>query len=950
MKVTFTVNGNALSLDVEPGEVLLDTLRAHGYMGVKSGCRSGNCGTCTVLLDERPVPSCTVLTARVDGRAVTTIEGLGDPEHPHPVQEEFLARGSAQCAYCMQGMMLSAKALLDENPHPTETEIREGLTGNLCRCTGYVKAVEAVEALAAGSRMSRAPSTAAGGAASDTGGTGEGDEENTAVGRRVTKVEGLGLLTGRARYTDDFVRPGMLHGRIKGSPHAHARIRSIDTSRAEALPGVACVLTHRDVPRVPFSTAGQNCPEPSPYDAVMLDTKVRYVGDRVAVVAAESPELAKRACDLIEVEYEVLPAVLDPADAMKPGAPVIHDEPDSVNIGDAARNVAGVVEAEVGSVEQGLAEADRVFDETYEVQYVQGTPTEPHITMTYLDEKDRLVVVTSTQVPFHARRIVARVNEIPLHRVRVIKPRIGGAFGAKQEIVLEDVCAALTLRTRRPVKMRLDRGEELAASRTRHPQRIRMRTGVRSDGTLTAIEMTSLVNTGAYGSHSTTVPSNTGSKTLPLYRAPNLRFRADSVYTNLPIAGALRGYGAPQGFFALETHIEEIALALGRDPIEFRLSNAIREGDADPIAEHLGEGKAGFRRIIRTNGLAECWRRVSEASSWVAWHADLPEGRTWSQGSRPYLRRAMGASFAMHGSGIPGDDMGAATVRANEDGSFHLLIGATDLGTGSDTILSQMVAEVLGVTTDKVVVYSSDTDKTPFDVGAYASSTTYITGHAVIRAAEQVRDRLLYHAARMMGEDIAGLTCARGEVRSASGKGLPLADVAAEAMYGAEKEHITCSASNMTFDCPPPFAAACADVEVDVETGRVDVLGFTCAIDLGRAINPTFSEGQIQGGVAMGLGYALSEEMRFDERGRMTNANLLDYKIFSSVDTPRINAILVRTDEPTGPFGAKSVSEIPVDVVAPAIGNAVYYATGARLRSTPFTPERVLAAIRSLDQ
>jgi len=949
MKITFMVNGTTLALDVAPGEILLDTLRAHRFMGVKSGCRSGNCGTCTVLMDGRPVPSCTVLTARVDGHEVTTIEGLGDSAHPHPVQEEFLARGSAQCAYCMQRMMLSAKALLDENPHPSEDEIREGLSGNLCRCTGYVKAVEAVEALSSGDRVTCEQSSAAGSASSDTGDVGCGDEENTAVGRRVTKVEGLGLLTGRARYTDDFVRPGMLYGRVKGSPHAHARILSIDASKALDLDGVECVLTHADVPRVPFSTAGQNCPEPSPYDAVMLDTKVRYVGDRVAVVAAATPELAKLACDLIEVEYEVLPAVLDPADAMKPGAPVIHDEPDAVNIGDAEHNVAGVVEAAVGDVEQGLADADRVFDDVYDVQYVQGTPTEPHITMTYLDEKDRLVVVTSTQVPFHARRIVARVNEIPLHRVRVIKPRIGGAFGAKQEVVLEDVCAALTLRTRRPVKMRLDRDEELAASRTRHPQRVRMRTGVREDGTLTAIEMTTLVNTGAYGSHSTTVPSNTGSKTLPLYRAPNLRFRADAVYTNLPIAGALRGYGAPQGFFALETQIEEIALALGRDPIEFRLANAIREGDADPIAEHLGEGKAGFRRIIRSNGLPECWRRVNEASGWETWHAGLPTGQTWSQGSKPYLRRAMGAAFAMHGSGIPGDDMGAATVRANEDGSFHLMIGATDLGTGSDTILSQMVAEVLGVTTDRVVVYSSDTDKTPFDVGAYASSTTYITGQAVIRAAEQVRDRLLHHAARMMGVDASELVCERGEVRASSGKALPLSEVASEAMYGEEKEHIVCSASSMMFDCPPPFAAACADIEVDVETGRIDVLDFTCAIDLGHAINPTFAEGQIQGGVAMGLGYALSEEMLFDEHGRMTNADLLDYKIFSSVDTPSIKAILVRTDEPTGPFGAKSVSEIPVDVVAPAIGNAIYYATGARLRSIPFTPERVLAGIRELE-
>ncbi len=939
MKIRLTINGEERTLRIEPGDILLDTLRQHGYMGVKAGCRSGNCGTCTVLLDGRPVPSCTVLAARVDGCEVMTIEGLGDPSSPHPLQSEFLKRGSAQCAYCMQGMLLSGKALLDENPDPTEGEIREGLTGNLCRCTGYVKAVEAIEAVAGHS-----------GDAGSVEAIDPADADKIAVGHRVEKVEGIGLLSGRARYTDDFVQAGMLYGRIKPSPHAHARLKSIDVSKALALDGVESVLTYKDVPRVMFSTAGQNCPEPSPYDAVMLDEKVRYVGDRVAVVAATTPELARKACDLIDVEYEVLDAILDPRQAMEPGAPVIHDETDATGIEDASRNLAGRVEAEVGDVEEGLAQADRVFENEYDVQYVQGTPTEPHITMSYLDEKDRLVVVTSTQVPFHARRIVARVNEIPLHRVRVIKPRIGGAFGAKQEVVLEDVCSALTLATGKPVKMRLDRDEELAASRTRHPQSIRVRTGVMNDGTLSAIEMTALVNTGAYGSHSTTVPSNTGSKSIPLYRAPNLKFVAEAVYTNLPIAGALRGYGAPQGYFAMDMHMEEVAIALGRDSVEFRLSNAIRKGDYDPIAEKLGEGKSGFRRLIRTNGLVECWDRVKETCGWDDWQASLQEGRTWRPGSRPWTRRAKGVSFAMHGSGIPGDDMGAATIKSNEDGSFNLLVGATDLGTGSDTILSQIAAEVLGVTTDKVVVYSSDTDRTPFDVGAYASSTTYVTGQAVIKAAEHVRDRLLYHASKVLGEDAGSLECIAGVVRARSGKSVPLAEVTSTAMYGEEKEQIAFTASNMTFECPPPFAAACTELEVDMETGRIDVLDFTCAIDLGAAINPTLSEGQIEGGVVMGLGYALSEEMLFDKRGRMRNADLLDYKIFSSIDTPRVKAILVRTDEPTGPFGAKSVSEIPVDVVAPAIGNALYGAIGVRLRSIPFTPERVLKAIGTLER
>ncbi len=939
MTVRFRVNGEIRETTIEPGEVLVDTLRRLGYKGVKTGCRSGSCGTSTVLLDGRPVPACIVLTGRVDDHDVTTIEGIGNVDSPHPLQTEFLKRSAAQCAYCMQGMIVSAKALLDENPEPSDEEIRRGLSGNLCRCTGYVKAVEAVGAVAHGD-----------------GAADEAREDVTpyaeryaSVGRSVPKTEGLGLLSGRAKYTDDFTAEGMLFGRIKRSPHAHARIVSIDASKARALPGVHCVLTHEDVPRVPFSTAGQNHPEPSPYDTVMLDEKVRFVGDRVAAVAAETPLLARKACDLIEVEYEELPAILDPADAMVAGAPTIHDEPDSSGIHDASRNLAAGIDVTVGDPDAAFAGAARVFEHEYDVQYVQATPTEPHVTMTYMDEKNRLVVVTSTQVPFHARRIVARVNGLPISRVRVIKPRIGGAFGVKQEVVLEDICAALTLSTGRPVKIMLDRDEELSCTRTRHPQTIRVKTGLDENGIIVAREMRCLVNTGAYGAHALTVPSNTGSKSLPLYRTGNLRFVADSVYTNLPVAGALRGYGAPQGYFAVESHMDEIAYELGMDPVEFRMRNLIREGDKDPIATSLGEGKEGFERVIRTNGLPVCWERVRTASGWDDWRSQLDDGVFGTPGSRPYTRRGLGVAFAMHGSGIPGDDMGAATVKANEDGSFHLLIGATDLGTGSDTILGQMAAEVLGVEPSAVVVYSSDTDRTPFDVGAYASSTTYISGRAVMRAAEMVRDRLIYHASKMLGLPAEELECSGGVVRGPGGKSVPLPDVATEAMYGDEKEQISFSASNVSLECPPPFAAAVADVEVDVETGRVDVRDFTCAIDLGFAINPALSEGQIQGGVTMGLGYALSEEMLFSDKGRMLNANLIDYAIFSSVDTPAIKAILVETDEPTGPFGAKSVSEIPVDVVAPAIGNAIFAATGLRLRRIPFTPERVLAGLEAME-
>ncbi|MBD3349669.1 MAG: molybdopterin-dependent oxidoreductase [Candidatus Eisenbacteria bacterium] len=944
MNVSFTVNGVRHDVSVAPGEVLLDVLRRLGRRGVKTGCRSGSCGACTVLLNGVPVPSCLVLAGRVDGQDVTTIEGLGTPDEPHPLQREFLKRGAAQCAYCMQGMILSAKALLDEDPDPDRDDIRRGLSGNLCRCTGYVKAVEAVEAVAL-EAQGVAPTR-------DDDGASEYGERYASVGRRTEKTEGPGLLCGRARYTDDFTAEGMLYGRVKRSPHAHARIVSIDASRALELPGVHCVLTHEDVPRVPYTSAGQNYPEPSPYDMFMLDSKVRFVGDRVAAVAADTPLLARKACDLIEVEYEVLPAILDPRESMKDGSPVIHDEDDATGIEDASRNLAARIDLAVGDPDRVFESAPHVFEQEYDVQYVHTTPTETHVTLTYLDEKNRLVVVTSTQVPFHARRIVSRVNELPVSQVRVVKPRIGGGFGGKQGVVIEDICAALTLRTRRPVKIMLDRDEELSATRTRHPQRMRVRTAVDESGGIVARELSTLVNTGAYGPHALTVPSNTGSKTLPLYRTGNLRFTAESVYTNLPVAGAFRGYGATQGYFAMECQMDEMAHALGLDPVEFRLSNLIRAGDSDPIATSLGEGKAGFERVIRTNGLPECWQRARTASGWDAWRkellGELARERLGTPGSTPYSRRGMGVAFAMHGSGIPGDDMGAATIKANEDGSFHLLIGATDLGTGSDTILAQMAAEVLGVPPSQIIVYSSDTDRTPFDVGAYASSTTYVSGGAVVKAAEMVRERLLYHASKMLEAPVDELTCADGVVSTRDGRSSSMADVTRRAMYGEDKEQVSFTASNVTYACPPPFAAAVADLEVDTRTGRIDVRDFTCAVDLGFAINPALAEGQIEGGIATGLGYALTEEMLFNDEGRMVNANLLDYMIFTAPETPHIKAILVETDEPTGPFGAKSVSEIPLDVVAPAVGNAVFAATGLRLRSLPFTPERVLAGLEAL--
>ena len=764
------------------------------------------------------------------------------------------------------------------------------------------------------------------------------DTDLKVVSQRLPKVDGRSIVRGDARYTKDFVREDALFAQIVRSPYAHARIKKIDAAEALAMPGVELVLTHEDVPRIPFTTAGQNYPEPSPYDTFMLDNKVRFVGDRVAVVAARDRLTAEKAARAVRVDYEILPAVFDPEEALKEGAPVIHDEADATGIHDASRNVAASIYAEVGDIDEEFQRADFVSEHTYYSQYEQQVPMEPHVTYAYIGENGRLVIITATQVPFHVRRIVARVNEIPISQVRVIKPRIGGAFGVKQEIILEDLCGHIALRTGKPVLMELSREEEFYGTRPRHPMKLTCKTGVMKDGTIVANEMRVIANTGSYGSHGLTVPSNTGSKSMPLYRARGIRYTAEVAYTNLPVAGAFRGYGAPQGYFALESHMDEVAREIGMDPLEFRRKNLIRQGDRDPIAVKLGEGKEGFEREVRTCGIDEC---IELAGGAVGKGAGSPAPRPFRR-----VKRGVGFALCMHGTGIPGDDMAGATIKVNEDGSFNLLIGATDLGTGSDTILGQMAAEVLGVSLDDVVVYSSDTDVTPFDVGAYASSTTYVSGTAVVRAAEKVRERLRGVAAEFMGVDAGKVAFEAGEFRGPGGASLPVREVALKSFYGEAKGQISETASFLNLDCPPPFGACFAEVEVDLDTGMVRVTDIASAMDVGRAINPDLVEGQIVGCVAMGIGYALTEEMVFSSEGRTLNASLLDYKIATSLDLPDIKGFIVETVEPSGPFGVKSVGEVGMDPIAPAIVNAVFNATGVRIRELPLTPERVLTALK----
>ncbi len=757
------------------------------------------------------------------------------------------------------------------------------------------------------------------------------------VGQSVRKIDGEMLARGEPVFTNDFSLPRMLYAKVLRSPHAHARIVAVDTGRAVALPGVVAVLWHRDVEPILHTRAGQSHPEPSPFDTVILPDKARFVGDRVAVVAAESLDVAEAALALIDVTYEELSALLDPEEALARSDVLIHETPDPRGISEAGQsNVAARIDIEVGDVDAALAQCDFVVERSYELPRVQASHIEPHVSIAWLDEQQRLLVRTSTQVPFHLRRVLARILELTEARIRVIKPRVGGGFGDKQEMVCEDLVALLALRTGRPVRLEFTRAEELIAARYRHPQRITMTTGARRDGTIIANRMVVLADTGAYGSHALTVQGNTGQKVLPMYPVANIHFKVTCLYTNNPISGAFRGYGAPQGCFALECNIDELAHQLQLDPLELRRRNHIRLGDTDPLSARLGEGKAGLVRVIRSSGLEEAIRQGSEAIGW---------GHT-PPATRPYLRRGLGMALAMQGSGIAGVDWGAATVKLNEDGSVNLLVGATDIGQGSDTVLAQIAAEELGVSYEKVLVLSSDTDLTPFDVGAYASSTTYVSGGAVQKAAAQLRAQLTELLAAHWDCPATDIVFGGDRAVAADGRQMTMSDLALHALYVA-KIQPQGNASHLSEESPPPSAAQFADVEVDVETGQVFVRRFVSAVDIGTVVHPLLAEGQVEGAVSQALGYALFEEVLIDRHGRVRNPSFIDYKIASALDMPQLETIFVATDEASGPFGAKAAGEVPVDGPAPAIVNAIRAATGVRMYRIPATPERVWRALRA---
>jgi putative selenate reductase molybdopterin-binding subunit len=767
------------------------------------------------------------------------------------------------------------------------------------------------------------------------------------VGKSVKKVDALSLAMGKPLFTDDIYIRDLTFVKCLYSPHAHAIILDIDISKAEKVPGVLDILTYKNASQVLHTTAGQGYPEPSIYDTRMFNKKVKFIGDRVAAVCAESIEIANEAIEKIIVKYEVLEPIFDWDKSL--GNPiVIHDAEEAKYLipiaYDVKKNLVAQIDAEVGNLESGFNDAEFVVEIMTRNHYAQHCPLEPHISITYLDEYDRLIVRTATQVPFHARRIIAKVLGLPISKVRVIKPRIGGGFGTKQEIVTELIAAAFTLKLKRPVKFEYTRSEEFISARTRHPMTVRLKGGVKKDSTITALDMKVTSNTGSYGSHGLTVLSNTGSKTLPLYHCKNIKFLGEAVYTNLPIAGAYRGYGGTQASFAMEILIDELARAIDMDQVEFRLRNHIRAGESSPIFKALGEGTEGHEQTVDSVGLSECIKHGAKVIGWEDRKKYKNEYNTETK------KRGFGFSCHMQGSSIPYIDMASGFAKMNDDGSFNLLIGATDIGTGSDTILAQIFAEVLNIDITDVIVISSDTDLTPFDKGAYASSTTYLSGNAVKNCAEKIKNQLLEYASKLMDLPISELELKNKRVTHVKTKrSISFIDIGTKAFYTFGQKQIGAIASELSKRSPPPFAAHFAIVEVDIETGSVKVLKYVAAIDCGTPINPKLVIGQTEGSIINGLSYALYEQFIFDNKGKMLNPSFGNYKVITAIDLPEMETIIIPTYEPSGPFGAKSIAEVNINGPLPCLSNAIYDAIGVRLLEAPFTPDRIIKAIKDQD-
>lgn len=753
------------------------------------------------------------------------------------------------------------------------------------------------------------------------------------VNNRVMKKDAMSLVTGQAVYTDDIAPKDALIVKVLRSPHAHAIVKNVKKDIALKVPGIECILTWEDAPKTRFTTAGQTYPELSPYDRKILDERVRYVGDAVAIVAGENEKCVDRALKMIKVEYEVLKPVLDFREALD-NEVVVHPEEDwevKVPISpDVKRNLICHDVLEEGDVEAEFAKCKYVIEETYLTKANQQTMMETFRAYTYKDAYGRLVCVASTQVPFHVRRILATALDTSKSNIRVVKPRIGGGFGAKQSVINEIFPALVTWKTGKPAKIIYSRKESQIVSSPRHQMQITVKLGADENGKLKAASLYTLSNAGAFGDHTPTTIGLTGHKSLPLYTSHvnAFKFAFDGVYSNTIPAGAYRGYGATQGVYALETTMNKLALKMNMDPIEFKKKNLLKEGDYMPA--YHGE-------TANSCTLEKCLDKVKEMINWDEKYPckDLGNGKV----------RSVGLAVAMQGSAISNVDVASVTIKVNDDGFYSMMIGATDMGTGCDTILAQIAADCLDTHVDNIVVYGVDTDISPYDSGSYASSTTYLTGNATIKTCQILREKIIAAGADMLGIKLEDADFDGEKVYSVKEeRSISLKDIANNAMCYSNHT-LTATAKEKTPVSPPPYMAGAVEIELDKETGHVEIIDYATCVDCGTVINPALATVQTEGGLVQGIGMALYEDVQYDNKGRILNDSFMQYKIPTRLDMGKIRVEFESSYEPTGPFGAKSIGELVINTPSPALCHAIYNASGVWINELPMTSEKIAMGI-----
>ena len=900
--MNYKINGKSFSAEPRPGQCLRTFLRDLGWFGVKKGCDAGDCGACTVWLDSKPVHSCLVPAFRAEGREVTTVQGLAYNGSLHPMQKAFLNAQAYQCGFCTAGMIMTSASLSEEQ----KKDLPFRLKGNLCRCTGYHAIEDALHGIVSI----------------------EDDKVGQACGASIQNPLGESIVTGNAHYTMDVAMEGMLHLKVVRSPHAHARIKAIRKEKALAVPGVHAVFTWEDVPRRLYTTATHDDFHVDPDDTYMLDNVARFIGQRLVAVVAETEGAAEEACRLVEIDYEVLPAVFDPEEAMRPGAPILHEAADAESrIEEPEHNVFIKIESEVGDVEKGFAEADAVYEGTYHTNKIQHAHMETHGSIVWRGEDGRIHVRTSTQAPHLTKNKLAYLFSMFPHQIHVFTERVGGGFGGKQELLSEDLCMLAVLKTGRPVKWEFTRTEEFTSTVSRHPMKITIKLGAKKDGTLTAMQIRNVSNTGAYGNHGGEVLASSLGSAMATYRCSNKKGVGYAVYTNTVPSGAFRGYGATQPTFAIECAMDELGRKLGIDPFAIRRKNMLQ--DHDPVHSIW---PAPHDAAMGSYGFDQCFDLVEKALA-SGRGEKKPEGEDWLEGT--------GIAAHAQDCAPPTEHRSEAYLTLQPDGTYHLAIGSGEFGNGITNAQRQVVASVLNTRAGNVTMDFADTDRTPYDTGTFGSTGTSVATLAVNKAADALKESLLDIASILTKVPASECRIENDRVQCGN-RSITLKELHATSPF-RDKLHV----SRKAYNSPRSTAFLVHGFRIAVHrvTGEIRILQSVQAFDAGTILNPMQARGQVEGGIAQGIGTSLFERMVLDDTGAVINPTFRNYRIPAFADIPRSEIYFADTCDRYGPLGAKPVGEAPIIPIAAALGNALADATGVRFHSLPFSADRIFAQL-----